>query len=134
MGRPRPKPLLIYDSSCDFCCRTVMDWKSRTLNRVDYVPYQEIAGEFPEIAAERLARSLHFIDTDGAIYHGAEALFRALAHAPGNSWMLWAYRTQKTFKFLSDAAYAVVAANRKWLSALTSHFGSRKAEPRDPTR
>jgi len=57
-GRPRvprhsevtvglTRPLMAFDGDCGFCRNWVARWRRRTGDGIDYVPYQQIADEFP---------------------------------------------------------------------------------------
>src|SRR5882724_9890189 len=86
------KPLLIWDADCNFCRKWIGRWRLLTGDRVEYATSIAVADRFPGIPREEFARSVQLVETDGKIYRGAEAVFRALAHAPGRGWALAAYR------------------------------------------
>jgi predicted DCC family thiol-disulfide oxidoreductase YuxK len=113
------KPVLIFDGDCGFCQRWVLRLRAVTGERVECVPFQSVrvAGEFPELARDRLARSVHLVGTDGRVFRGAEAIFRSLACV--KRWPLWLYRHVPGAALGSEAAYRVVAANRGLLSCLS---------------
>ena len=126
-------PLLIYDGACAFCRFWVERWKQRTGDRVAYAPYQEVAPQFPEIPLERFQAAAQFRDAGGRFSSGAEAVFRALACAPGASrrGLLWAYTHVRAFAVLSEAVYRWVARRRGGLYRLTRWvWGERLAPPR----
>lgn len=106
------KPLLIYDGDCAFCRRCVEYGRNLTGDAVDYRPYQQVAAQFPYIPIEQFRAAAQFVDRDGSVSSGAEAVFRALAHAPGYGWLLWLYRHSGHFAALSEAAYRWVARHR----------------------
>src|SRR5580658_6578971 len=93
VASPPPKPLLIFDGDCGFCRRWVARWQRATGDLVDYLPYQDefIAARFPEIPRADLERAVGFIRPDGAVYSGAEAVFRSLAEAGKERWLLKLY-------------------------------------------
>jgi predicted DCC family thiol-disulfide oxidoreductase YuxK len=111
------KPLLVWDGDCGFCRRWVDRCRPFTLDRVDYAPSGEVCADFPDIPARDFDRSVVLIEPGGAVSRGAEAVFRALAHA-GKSRPLWAYRRVPGFARASEAAYRLVASNRSLLSRL----------------
>ena len=90
-----------------------------TGERVEYAPYQEVATLYSEIAPERFRQSVQLLETDGAVYQGAEAVFRALAHAPFRGWPLWIYGHVPGAKPMSERLYRFVAAHRPGFSRLT---------------
>ena len=126
-------PLLIYDGDCPFCRFWVERWKHRIGTAVSFAPYQEAAHLFPEIPLERFRAAAQLRDTDGNFSSGAEAVFRALACAPGASrrWLLWTYRHVPLFAVLSEAVYRWIARRRGGLYRLTRWvWGERLAPPR----
>lgn len=124
------RPLLIYDGDCSFCRLWIDRWRGLTGDSVDYAPSQEVAGQFPEIPRERFQRSVQLVDPDGKVYQGAEAVFRSLAHAPGQSWMLWIYQHLPGAAVLCESLYRLVAAHRSLAYRLTVVlWGKRLAPP-----
>jgi len=115
----RDRPLLIFDGECHFCRRWIARWRQSTGERVEYAPFQEVGSLHPEISPERFERSLQFVETDGAVYQGAEGAFRALAHAPFGGWPLWIYTHAPFAKSFSEGIYRFVAGHRVAFSRLT---------------
>ncbi len=118
MGPPS-KPLLIWDGDCDFCRAWIARWQRVTGDRLDYAPYSEVASQFPEIPRERFERAVQLVEPDGTWSQGAEAVFRSLAHAPGNGWPLWLYRRLPGFAAASEWCYRRVARHRPLFARLT---------------
>src|SRR5437660_380693 len=85
------KPLMLFDGNCHFCRRWIERWRDLTGDAVEYAPFQECAARFPEIPPEDFERAMHFIETDGTISKGAEAVFRSLDHNRRRRWMRWSY-------------------------------------------
>jgi predicted DCC family thiol-disulfide oxidoreductase YuxK len=115
----RDRPLLIFDGECHFCRRWIARWRQMTGERVEYAPYQEVASLHPQITGERFQRSVQLVETDGSVYEGAEAVFRALAHAPFRGWALWAYLHIPFARVLSERLYRIVAGHRVGFSRMT---------------
>lgn len=114
-----PKPLLVFDGDCGFCRMWIARWKLLTGEHVDYAPFQEAATRFPEIPIEAFRRAAQLVDVDGEVYGGAEAVFRALAHAPGGRWLHTAYRYVPGFGSASRGAYRFVAGHRPLMTRIT---------------
>lgn len=109
-------PVFVYDGECGFCLRWIALWRELTEGRVEFSPASD--KRFPEIPEADCDRSSQFIDTDGKVYTGAEAVFRMFRYAHGKGAWLWAWRHVRGFEQLSEWVYARVAANRSKLSRL----------------
>ena len=104
-------PVLIYDGDCGFCRRSVARLRKITGERIEYAPFQEVAGNFPQIPRVRFEEAVHLIDPDGRVSSGAEAVFRTLAYG-GRTSLLWLYRHLPGFRGVSEWAYRWVAEHR----------------------
>lgn len=113
------KPLIIFDGECGFCRRWINRWIVFTDSRVDYDTAQKMGAIYPEIEKESFERSIQLIETDGNVYEGAEAVFRALSYAPGKTWLLGLYQKVSGFRALSEFFYRLVASHRVFFSNLT---------------
>jgi len=122
-------PLLIYDGDCGFCRFWIERWKRLTRERVEYAPYQTVAGHFPEIPLENFEKSIHLVLPTGEVFSGAQAVFRALSFAPGKRWMHWMYRKIPGFAPISEWFYRLVANRRPFFSKLTWFFFGNYVEP-----
>jgi predicted DCC family thiol-disulfide oxidoreductase YuxK len=117
---PAPdRPLILFDGDCGFCRQWVARWRHLTGDAVDYAPYQAQADRFPDLSRERLAEAVHFLEPDGRVSRGAEAVFRALATAPGRSYLLALYEDVPGFAPVSEACYRIVARHRSLFTRLT---------------
>jgi len=114
-------PLLIYDGDCGFCRRWIKHWKSITRDQVEYAPYQTVAIKYPHIDYAEFEKAVHFIEPDGTVTKGAEAVFRTLKHSPFSNktrYPLWLYQNIPGVKSASQAAYWIVAKNRRFFSKI----------------
>jgi predicted DCC family thiol-disulfide oxidoreductase YuxK len=116
---PSGRPVLVFDGDCGFCRWWIARWRRATAGKVEYAPYQEAAARFPEIPLEAFRRSVQLVEPDGRVTSGAEAVFRALAAAPGRGGPLWIYRQAPGAASAAEAFYRLVAANRPAFSKLT---------------
>ena len=107
------RPVLVYDGDCDLCRRWISRWSHVTGDRVDYVSSQETAHLFPEISPERFQSSVQLVQPDGAVYEGAEAVFRTLAFHPRHRWPLWLYRNVWGLAPATEFTYRFVARHRE---------------------
>ncbi len=124
VATPPPKPLLVFDGDCNFCTLWIRRWQQITGDAVDYLPSQDanVAIQFPEISRERFQTSVQLIETDGAVYSGAEAVFRLLAKNPKRQWPLRAYESSPASANITEWAYRFVARHRIFFSRLTRWF------------
>src|ERR1035441_3960396 len=131
VAAPPPKPLLVFDGDCNFCTLWIRRWWKTTGDAVDYLPAQDasVAAQFPEIPRQQFDTAVQLVETDGAVYSGAEAVFRTLAHDPNRQWPLRAYEKSPRIANLTERAYRLVAENRTFFSALTRWFLGRHVEP-----
>lgn len=114
------RPLLVYDGDCDFCSSQVRYWQRLTGNGVDYAPYQQVAGDYPDVPREAFAGSIQLLMPDGTRYSGAAAALRVRA-AGGRPGWLRASRVLPGFAIMAEAVYRLVARHRTaaaWLSRL----------------
>jgi len=109
---PRQTPILIYDGDCSFCKYWVERWKRVTGSRISYAPYQEVVDQFPEIPLATFQAAVQFVDHQGTVWSGAEAVFRTLAAVPEKRWLLWCYRRVPGFAPISDIIYRFIARHR----------------------
>jgi len=123
------KPVLLYDGDCGFCRRWIESWRRATGERVEYAPYQEAAERFPQISQSEFTREAKLVEADGTVYGGAEAVLRALIHAPGRAWAYWCYRRIPGFGLSSRIVYRFVAGHRRGLSHITNWLWGRTSEP-----
>jgi predicted DCC family thiol-disulfide oxidoreductase YuxK len=125
----RTKPLLIYDGDCGFCRRWIARWQLLTGDSVEYAPFQEVGGEFPEISKEQFEASVQLIEPSGMVSRGAEAVFRSLAYAPGKRRMLWMYEKIPGVAPLTEWGYRFIARHRTGLSKGTRCLTGQDREP-----
>jgi predicted DCC family thiol-disulfide oxidoreductase YuxK len=132
VATPPSRPLLVFDGDCHFCTRWIRRGQQMTGDAVDYLPSQDasIAAQFPKIPRARFAAAVQLIEPDGAVYAGAAAVFRTLAHNPDCRWPLQAYENIPAFAWLTERAYAFVAGHRTFFSRLTRWgWGERVERP-----
>ncbi|MHB1949741.1 MAG: lipase maturation factor family protein [Gammaproteobacteria bacterium] len=122
-------PLLIYDGDCGFCTYWVHYWQKLTGDKVSYLPYQDVAQDYPSVSIEEFQRAVQYVAPDGTIARAAEASFLTLSHAPGKSFWLALYRRLPGFAFFSERSYAFIAAHRDFFYRLSLLFYGKNYEP-----
>ena len=121
VATPPPRPLLVFDGDCGFCALWILRWQEATGEALDYLPSRDpsVGAWFPEIPAEDYRTSVQLVETDGRVYSGAEAVFRALAHGPSHRSPLRLYQFSRAFARTMEFAYRVVARHRGFFSWMT---------------
>src|SRR5262245_8716536 len=120
---------MVFDGDCGFCRRWVARWQHATGDRIEYVPFQESAERFRNVAREDFARAVHLIEPDGRTSHGAEAVFRARALGMGRRAPLWCYDHVPLFAPLSEFFYNLIARRRGVADRTTTALWGRHVVP-----
>ncbi len=122
------KPLLVYDGRCGFCRIWIDYWKEITGSSVDYAPFQEVSGNFPEIPLEQFQQAVQMILPSGEVLSGAQAVSRTLAYA-GRGSLEWLYDHVPGFAASSESNYRLVAAHRNFFYQVTRFTFGRHVAP-----
>lgn len=122
---------MVFDGDCQFCRRWIARWKNTTGDAVDYLPFQdeEIARRFPEIPRADLEQAVHLVLPDGAVFRGAEAVFRSLAEGGRHRWMRGLYQKSTAFADATEMLYEEVALHRTFLSHLDGIYSGAGTAP-----
>ena len=118
---PPVTPVIFYDGDCRFCRFWIQRWQQSTENRIEYLPFHDtrVARLFPGANTDEFSSAVHLVETDGSVYSGAEAVFRALAQNPEERWPLEWYDHSVVFAGVTECAYRFIARNRSFFSVLT---------------
>ncbi|HLF24135.1 MAG TPA: DCC1-like thiol-disulfide oxidoreductase family protein, partial [Burkholderiales bacterium] len=84
--------------------------------KVVFEPYQA-ATSTAGISEADLARAVHFVDAEGRVSSGAEAIYGTLA-AGGRTTRLWMYRHVPGFGSLSELGYRLIARHRGFIGRM----------------
>ncbi|MGI9087905.1 MAG: lipase maturation factor family protein [Chthoniobacterales bacterium] len=123
LAQPPFRPLVLFDGDCHFCRLWIERWREVTGAKVDYLPAQQIGGRFPEITPAEYSEAVQFLETDGRVYSGAEAVFQSLGRGlAGRRWLRWCYEHVPGFAAISEMFYAVIARHRGGASRFTRLF------------
>lgn len=120
---------MLYDGECSFCCQWVKRWQAWTGNTIDYIPFQQIGGRFPQISIEQCKETIHLVDPSGNSFRGAQAVFKALEKTPGKRWLYPLYIKIPLFAKVSEWSYRLIARRRSFFSRLTRFFWGQNLEP-----
>ena len=105
MADPPKAPLLVFDGDCGFCRQWVGRWRGITGDRVAYRPWQEVAGQFPEIGKGGSGPGL--ADRAGRDGHGrGGGRLPALRLVGEKRWLGWMYESMPTFAAVAEGVYA----------------------------
>ncbi len=111
--------LMLYDGDCGFCTDVAKRWKRKAGPVLRIAPYQDETARPAGLPIPHLEHEVHLIDTDGRVYRGAAAVFRAMATHRGYAVLWWLYRYIPGFSTVSEWVYRWVANNRILVSRLT---------------
>ncbi len=120
---------MIWDGDCHFCRHWIERWQAVTDGQVDYATSQEVAARFPEIPRQQFERSVVFIDREGNVFDGADAVYRSLSCRGSRKWLSWSYDHVPGFAAISEFGYKIVAGNRTIGSALTRVLWGEDVSP-----
>lgn len=123
------RPVMVFDGDCGFCRRWVARWRHATGDRIEYVPFQDSAERFRNVAREDFAQAVHLIEPDGRVTHGAEAVLRTLALGAGRRAPLWWYDHVPLFAPLSEFCYGLVARRRGVADRVTTALWGHHVVP-----
>ena len=112
--------MLVYDGNCGFCARWVDRIRAASGDTVEFAPSQEVGHRFPQITPEQFENAVQWIGPDGEVYSGARAALCVLAFTgPTGRLLWWSYRRLPWFAGAAEAAYRLVARNRKTVSTVS---------------
>jgi predicted DCC family thiol-disulfide oxidoreductase YuxK len=140
VASPPDQPIFIFDGDCGFCRFWVERFRFRTGEAVEYEPFQSpaTARRFPEIPRQSFADAAHFIEPDGHVSDGAEAVLRLLSghslrlSTPRRKWSrlsLMAYDRVPGVRAASERVYRLVADHRLLCTRLTTLLWGRVTRP-----
>jgi predicted DCC family thiol-disulfide oxidoreductase YuxK len=115
------RPLVVFDGACTFCRFWIARWKHTSGDRLDYAPYQEAAGRFPEVPVEEFRRSVAFVRPSGEVLLGAAAVVAARAEAGRPFWSR-VYRGVPGARLVMDFVYRLIANHRNAAFRVTRLF------------
>jgi len=121
--------MLLYDRECGICREWVDYWQQSTGEKVNYRPFQEAAGDYPDIAVEDLETAIYLIDPDGTVCKGARATYSLYQDIHPQSILLLLYRFLPGFGFFSELCYRFFSTHRGVLAFFTHLFWGRDFEP-----
>lgn len=102
---------MLFDGDCSFCRTWINWWRKKTKGQVAFRPYQKAVEDFPQVSEAEAKKAVQFIESDGKVTSGAQAVFRMLAISGSGTWN-WMYDNIPGFGWVSESVYQLVARNR----------------------
>lgn len=123
---------MIWDGQCGFCAYWTTRWSKLTDAKVEYIPYQEAAKDFPAIPVERFKEASRLIEPSGEVFSGPRSAYRTFTYSRSFWRFLDRWYVQKQwFQKLSDSLYQWIADHRGFLFKVSKLcFGSNPNEVR----
>jgi predicted DCC family thiol-disulfide oxidoreductase YuxK len=109
------KPVMLWDGDCNFCFSWIQRWKKATGDAIQYFPWQEALHDFPQVDETACRTAVQLVMPDGSVRCAAQAVLTSLAVSGRLMWLLKLYDHSRFFRWLTEAAYRGIAANRSWL-------------------
>lgn len=108
------RPVLLYDGHCAFCTREVQRLERRARGRVDIDSFRGtgVLDRYPGVTHEACMREIKLVDSDGAVYGGAEAIVRSLQAGGSLAGRLAGLYFLSIVRPVADEVYAFVARRR----------------------
>ena len=110
---------MVFDGDCGFCT-TSASWVARRLEReaspdARLVPWQRADVEALGSTTERAQREVLWVEVDGTVLGGADAVAAWLRYAGGSAAALGRLLGRPGVRHLARLGYRLIAANRQWL-------------------
>lgn len=122
---------MIFDGDCGFCRFWIERWRSWAGDQIEYVPYQHgsVVVRFPEIPVAQFETAVQFVERNGRVRRGADAVFQSLAGVWWLAWLSGLYASLSWFARFSEFAYRLVAGRRMFFSRINRLLFGRNPEP-----
>ncbi|XXF78713.1 lipase maturation factor family protein [Myxococcaceae bacterium GXIMD 01537] len=123
-------PLVLYDGACGFCRQWVERWRARMRGRVLFVPMRAPLRWLLGIRRREARRAMQLVEPSGAVYAGAEAVFRMLGRSPyrGTRWAARWGRLPGVLQ-VSQVLYGVIARHRQGAARVDRLLLGRATRP-----
>jgi len=110
---------MIFDGDCGFCKFWIRRWHRKSGERIEYIASQEgdVRRRFPEIPQQAYDTSVQYVETDGTVYHGAEAVLRS-RKVYGKRFLIWCYYNVPGARPIFEFSYSFIASHRVAFSKL----------------
>ena len=113
-------PVLIFDGDCAFCTSSV-NWGKRLIKRLPATQPYQFADLAPlGLTAEQCNQAVQYVDLNGRVHSGEDAVRAVLMAAGKGWWVLGALMGLPGIHWLSGVVYRWVARNRQRLPGGTA--------------
>ncbi len=112
------RSVIVYDGSCAFCRQAISTIRLRDRDeQFVYLPRQTsgIEEQFPKLRIGNFDTGMRLFEPDGAMYIGADAIYRITLKLPYFRRLAWIYRIP-LLRIVIRGVYSWIAANRLKLS------------------
>jgi predicted DCC family thiol-disulfide oxidoreductase YuxK len=107
-----PIPVLLYDGDCAFCTSCARLIEKRVRPKAEVAPWQLADLQRLGVSAERATAAVQWVDIDGGVRSGHEAIAATLSTG-GRLWRpLGRFLLSPGVSWLAAKGYELVAANR----------------------
>lgn len=115
-----PRPLLLYDGECPFCCRSAASLEQGAGETISVLPVQSGAGIQHGFCADARPGLVVLVECNGEVVAGATAIFRvmSLSGSRQGGLLLWLYRKVRLFRSVAEWGYRLIAKIRHFIPRL----------------
>lgn len=106
------RALMIYEGDCGFCNRCVRFAARRLPTEAQFKPWQRVDLAGLGIPRARARHEVLWVQPDGRVFGGAQAIAKLLLDCGGPWAVLGAVLRVPPFRWVAHAGYRVVAKNR----------------------
>lgn len=121
--------VLIYDGDCGICREWVDYWRCVTGPGVEYRPYQQVAGDYPDISLQEFEAAVQLIGPDAKRCSGARACLELYRNKPPYQLFIWLYDYLPGVALISESCYGFLSRHRGLLAFFTHLFWGREFRP-----
>ena len=124
------KPVIIYDGKCNFCVSGIRRIQRKDqANQFVYTPRQtpNLHALYPQLATIESKDGMRFIDPDGRVYRGADAIYQIYRRLGKYRYVTWIYLVP-VLRTLLKGIYWLISTNRSRLGGANCETGTCSTE------
>ncbi|MCZ6681256.1 MAG: DUF393 domain-containing protein [Candidatus Poribacteria bacterium] len=111
------KPVIIYDGECNFCINGIQRIQEKDhADQFIYTPRQtlDLHGMYPQLEAVESKAGMRFIDPNGKVSCGSDAIYQIYRRLGRYHYVTWVYLVP-VIRTLLKGAYLIISKNRSRL-------------------